>query len=86
MHKHVIEVIKEIEFFRILILLNTILCIYRIFHIPLSGSLKEAKEFDKLTPEESKKRLLVLIKLMDLNKDGFVERHELKAWILRSFK
>lgn len=55
-------------------------------HEAIIGSLKEAKEFDKLTPEESKKRLLVLIKLMDLNKDGFVDRHELKAWILRSFK
>ncbi|CAD6999958.1 reticulocalbin-2 [Ceratitis capitata] len=55
-------------------------------HEAIIGSVKEAQEFDKLTPEESKKRLLVLIKLMDLNKDGFVERHELKAWILRSFK
>ncbi|XP_036329312.1 reticulocalbin-2 [Rhagoletis pomonella] len=55
-------------------------------HEAIIGSIKEAQEFDKLSPEESKKRLLVLIKLMDLNKDGFVERHELKAWILRSFK
>ncbi|XP_067623047.1 reticulocalbin-2 isoform X2 [Eurosta solidaginis] len=54
--------------------------------LPRKCSVKEAQEFDKLTPEESKKRLLVLIKLMDLNKDGFVDRHELKAWILRSFK
>lgn len=50
------------------------------------GSVKEAEEFDNLSPEESKKRLAVLVKLMDLNHDEFVDRHELKAWILRSFK
>lgn len=50
------------------------------------GSTKEAQEFDTLSPEESKRRLAILIKLMDLNKDEFVDRHELKAWILRSFK
>lgn len=54
--------------------------------ILFTGSTKEAQEFDNLSPEESKRRLAILIKLMDLNKDEFVDRHELKAWILRSFK
>ncbi|KAH8409453.1 hypothetical protein KR222_005501, partial [Zaprionus bogoriensis] len=55
-------------------------------HEAIIGGTKEAQEFDTLTPEESKRRLAILIKLMDLNKDEFVDRHELKAWILRSFK
>lgn len=50
------------------------------------GSTKEAEEFDHLSPEESKKRLAILLKKMDLNGDSHIERHELKAWILRSFK
>lgn len=55
-------------------------------HEAILGSVKEAEEFDNLSPAESKKRLAVLVKKMDLNADGFVDRHELKAWILRSFK
>ncbi|XP_068140840.1 reticulocalbin-2 [Drosophila tropicalis] len=55
-------------------------------HEAIIGNTKEAQEFDTLTPEESKRRLLILIKMMDLNKDEFIDRHELKAWILRSFK
>lgn len=31
------------------------------------GSIKEAEEFDTLSPEESKKRLAVLVTKMDLN-------------------
>ncbi|XP_055593182.1 reticulocalbin-2 [Uranotaenia lowii] len=55
-------------------------------HEAILGSVKEAEEFDKLSPEESKRRLALLVVKMDLNSDGFVDRHELKAWILRSFK
>ncbi|ALC38247.1 CG31650 [Drosophila busckii] len=55
-------------------------------HEAIIGNTKEAQEFDTLTPEESKRRLAILIKMMDLNKDEFIDRHELKAWILRSFK
>lgn len=55
-------------------------------HEAILGSVKEAEEFDNLSPEESKKRLAVLVTRMDLNHDEFVDRHELKAWILRSFK
>ncbi|XP_058446231.1 reticulocalbin-2 [Malaya genurostris] len=55
-------------------------------HEAILGSVKEAEEFDTLSPEESKKRLAKLVVKMDLNSDGFVDRHELKAWILRSFK
>lgn len=55
-------------------------------HEAILGSVKEAEEFDNLSPEESKKRLAVLVTKMDLNHDEFVDRHELKAWILRSFK
>ncbi|XP_055837324.1 reticulocalbin-2 [Episyrphus balteatus] len=55
-------------------------------HEAIIGNVKEAQEYDTLSPEESKKRLAVLIKMMDRNEDEFVDRHELKAWILRSFK
>lgn len=55
-------------------------------HEAILGSRKEAEEFDQLSPEESMKRLAVLVRKMDTNQDGFVDRHELKAWILRSFK
>lgn len=48
--------------------------------------MKEAEEFDNLPPEESKRRLSLLVQKMDLNNDRFVDRHELKAWILKSFK
>lgn len=55
-------------------------------HEAILGSVKDAEEFHDLPPEEAKRRLAILVKKMDLNKDGFVDRHELKAWILRSFK
>ena len=55
-------------------------------HESILGSVKEAEEFDQLSPEESKKRLAILVKKMDLNYDEFIDRHELKAWILRSFR
>lgn len=55
-------------------------------HEAIVGSVKEAEEFHQLSPEESKKRLAILIKKMDSNSDQFVDRHELKAWILRSFR
>jgi Ca2+-binding EF-hand superfamily protein len=50
------------------------------------GSTKDAQEFDNLAPEEAKKRLKVLVEKMDLDKDGYIERPELKAWIMRSFR
>lgn len=43
-----------------------------------------AHEFDDLSPEESKKRLKVLATKMDVNKDGFVDSHELTDWIYQS--
>lgn len=55
-------------------------------HEAILGSVKDAEEFDTLTPEESKRRLGLLVEKMDRNQDKFVDRHELKAWILRSFK
>lgn len=55
-------------------------------HEAILGSVKEAEEFDNLPPEESKRRLGLLVRKMDTNDDKFVDRHELKAWILRSFK
>ncbi|XP_059617293.1 reticulocalbin-2 [Phlebotomus argentipes] len=55
-------------------------------HEAILGSVKEAEEFDNLTPEEAQRRLSVLVLKMDLNTDGFIDRHELKAWILRSFR
>lgn len=55
-------------------------------HEAILGSVKEAEEFDSLSPEESKKRLATLVKKMDLNSDYYITRNELNAWILRSFK
>lgn len=52
----------------------------------LTGSIKEAEEFDKLSPEESKRRLAKLLTKMDLNNDKSIDRQELHAWILRSFR
>ncbi|XP_053978823.1 reticulocalbin-2 isoform X2 [Hylaeus anthracinus] len=54
-------------------------------HEAILGSVKEAEEFDKLPMKESKRRLGILLTKMDLNNDTFIERNELKAWILRSF-
>lgn len=54
-------------------------------HEAILGSVKEAEEFDKLPMQESKRRLAILLKKMDLDNDKFIERNELKAWILRSF-
>lgn len=55
-------------------------------HEAILGSVKEAEEFDHLSPEESKKRLSILLLKMDINNDKVIDRKELKAWILRSFK
>ncbi|XP_042370167.1 calumenin-A-like [Plectropomus leopardus] len=41
----------------------------------------EAKAFDNLPPEESKRRLGIIVDKMDTNKDGFVSEDELKDWI-----
>lgn len=54
-------------------------------HEAILGSIKEAEEFDKLPMVESKRRLAMLLTKMDLNADKFIDRNELKAWILRSF-
>lgn len=49
------------------------------------GSVREAEEYDKLSPEESKRRLALLLPKMDLNGDQEIDRMELKQWILKSF-
>lgn len=51
-----------------------------------AGSTKDAEEFDSLPKEEAKARLAILVGKMDLDKNGLIERGELKAWIIRSFK
>lgn len=55
-------------------------------HEAILGSAKEAQEYDHLSPEEAKRRLRILLGKMDLNKDDMIDRNELRAWILRSFK
>lgn len=56
-------------------------------HEAMLGSVKEAEEFHQLSPEESKRRLEILVATkIDTNQDHFVDKHELKAHILRSFK
>ncbi|CAG9857216.1 unnamed protein product [Phyllotreta striolata] len=42
---------------------------------------KDAKTFDQLPPEESKRRLGVIFDKIDSNNDGFINREELKDWI-----
>ncbi|XP_014749008.1 PREDICTED: reticulocalbin-1-like [Sturnus vulgaris] len=44
---------------------------------------KEAQEQQELPPEESKRRLRLLVDLMDSDGSGGVSRAELRAWILR---
>lgn len=41
----------------------------------------EAKTFDQLPPEESKRRLGIIVNKIDINRDGFVSEEELKVWI-----
>lgn len=55
-------------------------------HEAIIGSHKEAEEYDHLSPEEAKRRLEILLKKMDLDNDQKIDRNELKAWIIRSFK
>ncbi|KAM6896024.1 calumenin-A [Lycodopsis pacificus] len=43
----------------------------------------QAKAFDQLSPEESRRRLGVIVDKMDEDKDGFVCEEELKDWITR---
>lgn len=74
---------KNVFFNSIDRLTKIIIFIIILFHI--IGSVKEAEEFDKLPIEESKRRLRILLGKMDLNSDNFIDRNELKAWILRSF-
>ena len=38
-----------------------------------------------MTPEEAKKQLTAIVKKIDTNKDKFVSKEELTAWILKSF-
>ncbi|XP_046990151.1 reticulocalbin-2 [Schistocerca americana] len=55
-------------------------------HVAILGSVKEAEAFDQLEPEEAKRRLQILLTKMDLNNDQMIDRNELHAWIIRSFK
>eukprot|EP00058_Branchiostoma_floridae_P023959 XP_002609449.1 hypothetical protein BRAFLDRAFT_127026 [Branchiostoma floridae] len=40
----------------------------------LLGGKKEAEEYQKLSPEESKQRLMLLVKKIDVNGDGLLDR------------
>ncbi|KAJ8927122.1 hypothetical protein NQ314_020395 [Rhamnusium bicolor] len=42
---------------------------------------EEAKTFDQLPPEESKRRLGLIVDKIDTNNDSFISREELKDWI-----
>lgn len=43
---------------------------------------EEAKTFDQLTPEESTRRLGIIVDKIDNDKDGYVTQEELKDWIM----
>jgi len=45
------------------------MCVLLLLFNHKKGNTKEAQEFDSLSPDESKRRLLILIKMMDLNKE-----------------
>ncbi|XP_076762930.1 calumenin B scf [Xylocopa sonorina] len=47
---------------------------------------EEAKTFDQLTPEESTRRLGIIVDKIDKDNDGYVTREELKDWILYTQK
>jgi len=49
-------------------------------HVAFLGE-ELAKEFEKLSPQESRRRLRMLVPRIDINKDGFVEEAELEIWI-----
>nr|CAD7573721.1 unnamed protein product [Timema californicum] len=42
---------------------------------------EDAKTFDQLTPEESRRRLGLIVDKIDKDEDGFVNQEELKDWI-----
>ncbi|KAG7215125.1 hypothetical protein INR49_022773 [Caranx melampygus] len=46
----------------------------------------EAKTFEHLPPEESKRRLSFIVDKIDSNRDGFVSEEELKFWIRHTQK
>ncbi|KAK2577903.1 hypothetical protein KPH14_005215 [Odynerus spinipes] len=43
---------------------------------------EDAKTFEQLSPEESTRRLGIIVDKIDKDKDGFVTKEELKDWIL----
>lgn len=43
---------------------------------------EEAKTFDQLTPEESTRRLGIIVDKIDKDNDGYVTQEELKDWIM----
>ncbi|KYN06652.1 PREDICTED: calumenin-B [Cyphomyrmex costatus] len=43
---------------------------------------EEAKTFDQLTPEESTRRLGIIVDKIDKDSDGYVTQEELKDWIM----
>ncbi|KAK7602534.1 hypothetical protein V9T40_008123 [Parthenolecanium corni] len=47
---------------------------------------EEAKTFDQLTPEESQKRLSIIIDKIDRDGDGYITFDELKTWIIYTQK
>merc|ERR1719273_2602360 len=55
-------------------------------HEAILGSEKEVEEFEHLSPEVAKERLRKLAVKMDRNMDGKIDKKELQAWILRSFR
>ncbi|KAM6895215.1 calumenin-A [Xenentodon cancila] len=46
----------------------------------------DAKSFEHLPPEESKRRLSIIVDKIDGNKDGFVSEEEMEAWIKNAQK
>lgn len=56
-------------------------------HEVMVGSVKRAQQYHSMPASEAKSKLQILISTqVDINHDRYVDKHELKAHILRSFK
>ncbi|VEL33288.1 unnamed protein product [Protopolystoma xenopodis] len=55
-------------------------------HEAVLGAHDEVEAFKELEPEEAKARLAVLVDKMDSNNNSFVEKTELRDWIISSFR
>lgn len=66
-----------------LIVLTPVMMVVTLYYT--LGSVREAEEFDRLSPDQAKEKLAKIAQKMDLNNDQHVDRVELKQWIMNNF-